>query len=95
MSVKQKFSEEEIDKLKSMQDRFNNIVLQLGQINIEIIKVHEELVRLQELKTKLEDDYKKLRAEEVSLSVELSKKYGSGILNPDTGEFTPEKNKNE
>lgn len=95
MSDKQKFSEEEILQLKGLQDRFNNIILALGQVSIEIIKVQEELVRLQELKTKLEDDYKKLRTEEVSVSVELSKKYGPGILNPDTGEFTPEKNKNE
>jgi hypothetical protein len=87
---KQKFTEEDMTKLKGLQDRFNNIVLQFGQIDIEIIKNKTELDRLTELKTQLENDFRTLKADERALADELTKKYGAGILDPRTGEFTPQ-----
>jgi hypothetical protein len=93
MADKQKFSDEDMVKLKELQDRFNNIVLQFGQIDIEIIKAKAETERLTTLKIKIEDDFKNLRTDEHALANDLTKKYGAGILDPKTGNFTPQENK--
>lgn len=90
MAEGKKFEDVDLEKLKVLQDRFNNIVLQLGQIDIEIIKNQTEKERLETLKVKLEEDYKSLRTDEQSMASELTKKYGAGILDPRTGEFTPQ-----
>lgn len=92
MSDKIKFTDEELNKLKSLQDRFNNVILQFGQVDIEIIKSKDDLKKLENIKEQLEVDYSRLRAEEVALAEELTKKYGGGMLNPATGDFTPEPN---
>ena len=93
MADKQKFSDEDMAKLKELQDRFNNIVLQFGQIDIEIIKAKAETERLTTLKIKIEDDFKNLRTDEQTLANDLTIKYGAGILDPKTGNFTPQENK--
>ena len=93
MAEGKKFEETDLEQLKVLQDRFNNIVLQLGQIDIEIIKNQTEKERLEELKVKLEQDYKTLRTDEQSMASKLTEKYGAGILDPRTGEFTPQENK--
>ena len=93
MSNSKKFEDVDLEKLKVLQDRFNNIVLQLGQVDIELIKNKSESNRLSELKIQLETDYTTLRTDEQVLSAELTKKYGIGILDPRTGEFTPQETK--
>lgn len=90
MAEKQKFSDEDMSRLKELQDRFNNIVLQFGQIDIELIKTRGEIDRLNTLKEKLEEDFKSLKTDEQSLANELTKKYGPGVLDPRTGDFTPQ-----
>jgi len=90
MADAKKFSEDDMTKLKALQDRFNNIVLQFGQIDIEIIKNKTEFDRLTALKLKLEEDFKLLKAEEQAIAAELTKTYGPGLLDPRTGEFTPQ-----
>ncbi len=93
MADKQKFSDEDMAKLKELQDRFNNLVLQFGQIDIEIIKNITESKRLTELKLKLEEDFKVLKTDEQAMASQLTTKYGAGILDPRTGDFTPQENK--
>lgn len=93
MADKQKFSNEDMAKLKELQDRFNNIILQFGQVDIEIIKNKTELDRLANLKLKLEEDFKILKTDEHTVANELTKTYGAGILDPRTGDFTPQENK--
>jgi len=95
MSDKQKFSDEDMAKLKELQDRFNNIVLQFGQIDIELIKTKTETERLTALKLKLEEDFKLLKTDEQAMASQLTTTYGAGILDPRTGDFTPQENKSK
>lgn len=90
MEEKKKFAEEDMATLKALQDRFNNIVLAFGQVSIEIIKNTDEQMRLNHLKLKLEDDFKVLKTDEQEMAKDLTTKYGAGILNPASGEFTPQ-----
>ena len=84
-----KFTEEEMKKLKVMQDNFNAMVLQFGQLKVEQLNLARTKKRLKDVKDKLETDYQLLLDSEKALSTELNTKYGDGILDPSTGIFTP------
>ena len=78
----QKFTQEEIDGLKSFQTRLDNIITQFGRINLSRIKLDEQ-------ENLLKDEVKKIENEEKELSQKLSDKYGRGSLDIETGTFTP------
>ena len=86
-----KFTEEEMKKLKELQDNFNNLILQFGQLNIEDINFEKTKNRLADIREKLNTEYSVLLDAEKKLSAELNTKYGDGILDPRTGIFTPNK----
>lgn len=92
MAETKQFDQVDMDKLKAIQDKFNNIVIQLGQVNIELIQNEELKTKLEDVKFGLETDYKNLKKDEKLLAEELSLKYGVGVLNPETGVFTPREN---
>ena len=81
MTSEVKLSIDEIDKVKDLQTRFNDISTQLGQIKVETI-------RLTELENTLVHEYKSLISLEKSISDDIQKKYGEGILNIDSGVYT-------
>lgn len=91
MNEKIKFTEEEINALKQMQDKFNSLVLQMGQANIELLSINERKQTIEKLTVDLNDAFFKLRAEENEFSAKLTEKYGKGMFDPTTGEFTPVK----
>ena len=84
MAVKQaqKFTEEELTTLKSIQAKSQNATFQFGQLYLSKI-------RLDEQETALKNYAKSIEEEEANLAKELSDKYGKGSINIDTGEFTP------
>lgn len=77
-----KLKTEELEKLKEIQQKNSAVAVELG--NVELSKIQLEN-RRKEIITFLEE----LREEEKALGDELSKNYGSGTLNLETGEFTP------
>ena len=90
MEEQKKFEAEDMATLKALQDRFNNIVLQFGQLDIELIRNKDEQLRLNNLKLQLEADFGKLKSDEQEMAKDLTEKYGAGILDPRTGDFKPE-----
>jgi len=79
-----KFEEVELKKLQNLQTSTNQVVNSFGQLKISEIRLESQL---EFLKSKLDS----LRKEETDLATVLSKKYGKGTLNAETGEFTPSK----
>lgn len=90
-----KFTEDEIAKVKSLQDDFNTIVLQLGQLNVEELNLQRAQTRITEAKKSLEAKYQELVTKERQIAEELNKKYGAGTLDPRTGVFTPTQTSNQ
>tara|TARA_B100000963_G_C22153636_1_gene462867 strand:+ start:150 stop:440 length:291 start_codon:yes stop_codon:yes gene_type:complete len=78
----QKFTQEEINSLKSFQTRLDNVITQFGRINLSRIKLDEQ-------ENLLKDEVKKIENEEKELAQKLSDKYGRGSLDIETGTFTP------
>ena len=84
MAVKgpKKFTEEEVKELQDLQNKFNALSFQFGQLQISKIKFQEQ-----------EDFLKKqlasLSQEETKTAKKLTDKYGKGSLDIETGEFIP------
>ena len=79
-----KFTPQEIEELNSFQKTMNTLVFRLGQIQVTKIQIKEQ-------ETILKEALKKQQQEEKKLADKLSKKYGQGSLDVETGTFTPTK----
>mgnify|MGYP003129028581 CR=1 FL=1 len=78
----QKFTPQEISQIKDFQEKYNQITVQLGQLTISEIKLKEQ-------KDILKSNLTSLEQEEQKIAQDLTKKYGKGSIDIETGEFTP------
>ena len=88
MAVKQtptpkKFDVQDLEKLKSLQSRIDQIIVQLGQVTLQ---KHQ----LEESEQNLKQEVSKLKLEEQQLANELTTKYGKGTLDIESGDFSPQ-----
>ena len=77
----QKLTQEELDQLKSPNDRETLIVQNLGIIESKLILMENQ-------KNALKQEYISLAIESQKLAQTLQDKYGDGNINIETGEFT-------
>ena len=77
-----KFTEEEINTLRSFQSRMDQVINQLGRVNLSKIKLNEQ-------ENLLKDEIKNIEKAEQELAQTLTNKYGKGSLDMETGTFTP------
>ena len=80
MTEKQ-LTQEELETLKTLQTKTNQITLQFGQLYLSKNRLNEQEVQLKEI-------LKDLEQEETTLAKSLSDKYGNGTLDLDTGKIT-------
>ncbi len=77
-----KLTQEELQVIKSLSQRNQAVINELGEI--ELIKIQVEKRR------KFAEEYlANLRTEQEDNGKALTEKYGDGEINPETGEFTP------
>jgi len=69
-------------KIVELRDKFNEIVISLGQLSIE-------KDRLERDEKYLKEEYQKFGLEERELLSKIQTEYGEGNLDINTGEFTP------
>jgi len=81
---KKVLTEEELQKLKKFQEKENEIIVALGQIAYQQENLDEQKDQIKQTKK----EFDKNRAD---FAAELTKKYGDGLLNTETGEITPQK----
>ena len=79
-----KFTEEELKQVQDIQQSYANVQNQFGQLKMAQIRLDEQEVELEESLKSIQDDEKKFLDG-------ITKKYGEGTLNPETGVFTPNK----
>lgn len=72
---------EEVEQLQAIQQKYNAVVSELG--NIELAKINLD-ARKEEVLTFLSE----LKVEEQAIGKELNEKYGVGSINLEKGEFT-------
>tara|TARA_Y100001938_G_C8045536_1_gene408643 strand:- start:131 stop:403 length:273 start_codon:yes stop_codon:yes gene_type:complete len=83
-----KFTEEELQQIKNIQSGYMSIQNQFGQLKLAQI-------RLEDQEVSLEETLNSLRDEEKTFLDNITKKYGQGSLNSDTGVFTPAESENK
>ena len=87
MSEIKKVDQADIENLRLLREQYSEISAKLGQLKIEQLLINQQVDRLKQLEDNFTSEYFKLQAEEQKLAEEISKKYGSGQINIDTGEF--------
>lgn len=73
-------TQEEINSLKSIQEKRFQLVEQFGILELKIQEFNLQ-------KEYLKEELKKLRQEETTMGETLQKKYGDGTINLERGEF--------
>jgi len=77
-----KFTKEELTQVQNIQKSYANVQNQFGQLKLAQIRLDNDEVTL-------EDSLKSVQQEESKFLDGITKKYGQGSLNPETGVFTP------
>lgn len=77
-----KFTPEEINIVDTLKKDYENVLLQIGQLEVEKKK-------LSAMESQLWNIYNSLIEREKVMASDLSSKYGEGSLDPSTGVFTP------
>ena len=84
MSEEKKFTEDELKQVQNFQQGYLNIQNQFGQVKLAQIKLNEQ-------ESEVNSNLQSLQEEEKKFLDGITKKYGEGSLNPETGVFTPNK----
>ncbi len=84
MAEQIKFTKEELDKIKKIRNSYESLTKTLGGLEVESIALEVK-------KDGIKGEVLNLQTEGLELAETLRKKYGDGILNPETGIFTPNK----
>ena len=84
-------TKEELAEIDSLREKLSTVVSETGQISLQVQLLEADIT---ELKSKLQEQgnlFKKLLDEEQQLINRLSEKYGTGSIDFETGEFTPDR----
>ena len=91
MSKQVKFTEEEIKQLNGIREEYINIQSQFGQLAVSKIRLENDMDNLSQLEENLHKSFIVNTKSEQDFVDGITKKYGDGTFNPDTGIFTPNK----
>ena len=79
---KKVLTQEEVDAIKDLQDKFQIITVDLGQLESQIININVK-------KRKVTEQLEQLMTQEDALTAKIQSKYGKGTILLDSGEFIP------
>ena len=79
---KKVLTQEEIDKIKKLKDQFEDLTINAGNIEIQIMN-------LQLQKDQMKSNFQQLQQQEKVIAQELEEKYGDGTISLESGEFLP------
>lgn len=80
-------TQDEIEKLRDLNDKFGKTLNSIGDIEIKLNMVKKKEEELKREKELLFSDYVKLREKESELSQELLNKYGEGTIDLAAGKI--------
>ena len=80
---------EELAQVNSLNSRYANIFIEIGQMEVKMSEHRKLLIDLEEDKEILREDYLRISKEETAIVKSLNEKYGEGSLDLTTGIITP------
>ena len=93
MTENVKFTEEELNSLKEIQNKYLEIQDKFGNITISRINLKIQADELSRVEEETKGEFLDYQTKEKELVDEITKKYGQGQLDPQTGVFTPAEKK--
>jgi len=84
-----KFTEEEMKKLRGVQQNYFEIQNSFGKVKIAKMNLEKQLEDLDNFEESLMKKFTSNKEDESNFVDEITKKYGDGNLNLETGTFTP------
>jgi predicted nuclease with TOPRIM domain len=90
MTTAKKLSQEELNELKEIQNKYLELTAQLGQAHLEKINLTMALTSLETELSKLQTVFSELKEQESKIQQAFIKKYGNGTVNLESGEFISE-----
>ena len=84
-------TKEELEEINNLRSKLAEVISETGQTTLQINLLESDIA---ELKVKVNEQaklFKELIQEEQKLVTRLSDKYGTGSINFETGEFTPDR----
>ena len=91
MAEDTKFTKEEMDMISKIQETYLDIQQKLGQVSLSKLKLEQQSEAIDKMEKEILENFKKTQKEEKDFVDSVTKKYGDGTLNPESGIFTPNK----
>ena len=91
MAEDTKFTEGEMKTIQSIQDSYFEVQNDFGKLNLAKIKLEQQFDDLDVADDDLTKKFIDIQEEEKKFLNDITKKYGEGSLNPETGVFIPNK----
>jgi len=91
MAEETKFSEKEMKTIQGIQDSYFEVQTDFGKLNLAKIKLEQQLDQLDSVDNDLTKKFVDTQKKEQTFLEDITKKYGEGSLNPETGVFTANK----
>ena len=91
MAKDTKFTEDEMKTIQGIQDSYFEVQTDFGKLNLAKIKLEQQFGDLDVADDDLTKKFIDIQEEEKKFLNDITKKYGEGSLNPETGVFIPNK----
>ena len=89
MSEEVKFTEEEISSIKEIRVTYFAIKNTFGQLGVSRLRIEQDMEAVDTAEDNLKKTYRETQEKEKDLVDGITKKYGNGQFNLETGTFTP------
>ena len=86
-----KFTEDELKTVTKIREDYFNIQNEFGQIKLAKIRLETQINSVEIREEELHKQFVELQNSETKFLDSITDKYGQGTLNPETGEFVPNK----
>ena len=89
MPDKIKFTQKELDTINEFRQKYLDIQMGFGQAEITRTRLENQFDKLENFSEDLRKQFDTIQGDEQKFIAEVNKKYGDGVLDPETGVFTP------
>jgi len=82
-------TQEELQSVRDLQSKYNQTLFEIGIAEAQRLALLEQVEKRESDKKSLLNDLAVIEQKELELTKSLQEKYGTGSINPETGEITP------
>jgi len=87
--VMAQLTQEELQSVNDLQRKYNQTLFEIGVAEAQRLALQDQIEKLTTTKRELLKDLESIEQKENELTKSLQDKYGTGSINPETGEITP------